>query len=56
MFQEIGKYNLRINFIPKTIEKDINFTIEQRERNDINPGLPLVVRNSVNFLVTHYTI
>ena len=42
IFQEVGKYNFKINVISKTVEKYISFTIK--------PVLPLEFIKSVQFL------
>ena len=34
-FQEIGKYNFKINVIPKTLEKYMSLTIQQPKKKDI---------------------
>ena len=39
IFQEIGECNFEINFIPKTIERHISFTIQQPKEKDNKPGL-----------------
>ena len=51
IFQEVGKYNIKISVIPKTIEKYIIFaTKQQPKKNSINPGLLLVFLDSLHFL------
>ena len=47
--QEIGKYNFKINVIPKT-EKYMSFTIQQPKEKGNKPGLPLLFIDSVHFL------
>ena len=44
VFQKIGKNDFKINFIPKTIEKNMNFNIQQPKKQSIKSGLPLVFR------------
>ena len=41
IFQEIGKYNSKINVIPKTIEKYTSYTVQQPRNESIKLGLPL---------------
>ena len=50
IFQKVGKYNFKINVIPKMVEKYTSFTIKQLKIKGIKPGLPLVFIDSVNFL------
>ena len=47
IFQEVGKYDFKINAIPKTVEKYMNFNIQQPKKKDIKSGLPLVFINRV---------
>ena len=49
MIQEIEKYNMKINVIPKAIEKYMTFTIKQHKK-DIRPEFPLVFIFSIHFL------
>ena len=50
MFQKVGKYNFKLIFIPKTIEKYMSFTIKQQPKKScINPGLPLVFLDNLHF-------
>ena len=50
IFQEIGKYNFKIDVISKTIEIYISFSIKQPKKKDIKPGLPLSFIESIHFL------
>ena len=50
VFQEIGKYNFKLNVIPKAMEKCMSFTIQQPKKKGIKPELPLVFVDSVHFL------
>ena len=50
IFQEIGKYNFKINVIPKTTEKYMSFTIQQPKEKGNKPGLRLVFAVSIHFL------
>ena len=50
IFQEIGKYNFKINVIPKTIEKYMSFTIQQPKEKGNKPVLQLVFTVSIHFL------
>ena len=49
IFQKIEKYNFKINYVLKAIEKYMSFTIQQPKRKGIQPGLPLVFIYSVHF-------
>ena len=49
LFQEFRKYHLKLNVIPKTIEKYMSFTIKQPENRNIKRGLPLVFIDSIHF-------
>ena len=49
IFQEVGKYNIKISVIPKTIEKYISFaTKQQPQKNCINLGLFLDSHHFLN--------
>ena len=37
IFQEIGKYNFQINFVPETAEKYMSYTIQQLKNETIKP-------------------
>ena len=50
----IGKYNFKTNFIPKTIEQYISFTIQQPKKKGIKPRLPLVLIDRVHFLNNYF--
>ena len=50
IFQENGRYNFKINAIPKTIEKYMSFTIQQPKEKGNKPGLSLVFIDSLRFL------
>ena len=45
IFQEIGKSDFKINFIPKTIKKNMSCNIQQPKKESIKSGLPLVFRH-----------
>ena len=45
-----GKYNFKINVIPKTTANYMNFTIRQPKKKGIRPGLLLVFTDSVRLL------
>ena len=45
MFQEVRKYNSKLNVTPKTTEKYMSFTTQQPKKNGINCGIPLVFIN-----------
>ena len=49
IFENIGKYNFKINVIPKTTEKYMTFTIQQSKRST-KPGIPSVFLDSIHFL------
>ena len=49
IFQEIEKYNSKINVVSKTINKYMSFTIQQPKTKGIKPGLPLIFIDSVHF-------
>ena len=49
IFQEVGKYNFKINVTRKAIDKYTSFTIKQPKK-DIKPGLPLLFIDSIYFL------
>ena len=49
IFQEVGKYNIKISVIPKTIEKYITFaTKQQPQKNCVNLGLFLDSQHLLN--------
>ena len=50
IFQEIGKYNFKINVIPKAIKKYMSFTIHEPKEKGMKPGLLLVFIDNVHFL------
>ena len=50
IFQELGRYNFKINAIPKTIEKYMTFCIEQAKESTNDCWFSLVFIGSVHFL------
>ena len=49
-FIKLENIILKLNVIPKTIEKYMSFTIQQPEKKGVKPGLPLVFIDSVHVL------
>ena len=49
VFQEVGKYNFKINVIPKKTEKYISFTIQQLKEKGIKPRPSLVFIDRTRF-------
>ena len=49
IFQEIGKYDFKINVISKTMEKYMNFTIKQPKKKGIIAALALPYADSIHF-------
>ena len=49
IFQELWKYNFKTGVIPKTIEKNMSFTVDQFKKDAINPGLPLFLIDRIIF-------
>ena len=49
IFQEIGKYDLKINVIPKTMEKYMNITIKQPKKKGIIAALASPYADSIHF-------
>ena len=49
IFQEVGKYNFKLNVKPKTIEKYMSFTFKEPENKGVKPGLLLVFIYSILF-------
>ena len=49
IFQKIGKYDFKINVIPKIVEKLMSFTTQQLKKKDIKQRLPLVFIDSIYY-------
>ena len=49
-FIKLESIILKLNIIPKAIEKYMSFAIQQPEKKGIKPGLPLVFIDSVHVL------
>ena len=49
IFQEVGKYNFKLNVKPKIIEKYMSFTFKEPENKGVKPGLLLVFIYSILF-------
>ena len=49
IFQKIGKYDFKINVIPKIVEKLMSFTTQQLKKKDIKQRLSLVFIDSIYY-------
>ena len=49
IFQEIKKYNFKINVIPKTIKRDMSFNIHEPKEKGMKLGLLLVFIDNIHF-------
>ena len=51
--QETGNYNFKVNVVPTTIKKYMDFTINLPEKKGIKPRLPLLFIDSENNFYHH---